>query len=67
MIDPAEDRITAIVVHTHPTLVHIFLHMSTETASPEDNFTLFVPLDITDIMKHITQTKKTNEKTNLRL
>jgi hypothetical protein len=42
VIDPGEDRITAIVVHTHPTLVHIFLHMSTETVSPEDNFKLFV-------------------------
>ena len=45
MIDPAEDGITAKVVHTKPALVHIFLHMSTETSGPKYNFTLFVPLD----------------------
>jgi hypothetical protein len=58
MIDPAEDRITAIVIHTHPDLVQFYLHMSTETSSPEHNFTLFVPLDIMDIMKDMIQTKK---------
>jgi hypothetical protein len=46
MIDPAEDRITTIVVHTDPALVYIFLQMPTETSSSEDNFTFFVPLDI---------------------
>jgi len=58
MIDPAEDRITAKVFHTHPALVQIVLQPMTETSSLEYNITLFVPLDIMDIMKHIIQTKK---------
>jgi hypothetical protein len=53
MIDPAEDRITAKVFHTHPALVQIFLQPMTETSSLEYNITVFVPLDIMDIMKHI--------------
>jgi hypothetical protein len=44
MIDPAEDGITAIVFHTHPAFVDILLHVSTETSSPEGDFTLFVSL-----------------------
>jgi hypothetical protein len=59
MIDPAEDRITAKVFHTHPALIQIFLQPMTETSSLEYNITLFVPLDIImDIMKRIIQTKK---------
>jgi hypothetical protein len=44
MIDPAEDRITAKMVGAHPALRNIFLHVSTQTTSPEHNFTLFGPL-----------------------
>jgi hypothetical protein len=44
MKDPAEDGITTKVVHTHPAFVDILLHVSTETASLEIDFTLLVSL-----------------------
>jgi hypothetical protein len=44
MIDPAKDGITAKVFHAHPALVHVLLHVSTETSCPEGYFTLFVSL-----------------------